>query len=69
MERITALLSRWGRQGNSSPWWRSEIFWLAFAALIMPGGSLLLLLPLARMIRDKMQPARVRVRVRDITHR
>ncbi len=69
MERIAALLSRWGRRGNSSPWWRGEIFWLALAALIMPGGSLLLLLPLARMIRDKMQPARVQVRVRDITHR
>ncbi|MGH7355470.1 MAG: hypothetical protein ACRELS_12960 [Candidatus Rokuibacteriota bacterium] len=60
MRLLAELLTRWGWIGNG-PWWRSEQFWLALAALVLPFGWVLFFMRLDA-IRDRLQPVRVRVR-------
>lgn len=43
--------------------WKRSTFWLALAAIVLPFGSLLLLLRL-EPVRLRLEPVRVRVRAR-----
>ena len=60
MRLLAELLTRWGWIGNG-PFWRTEHFWFALAALILPFGWVLFFMPLDA-IRARLQPVRIRVR-------
>ena len=60
METIAGLLLRSWVWIASVAWWRSEHFWRALVALVLPFGWVVLLVP-ARRIRATRELVRVRV--------